>query len=82
MTYVEDAARAHLLAEKALDSVDSPVAGSVYFISQDEPVNMWNFVNELFEKLDVPPIKRQLSPKLAHNLGALVETIYKTFRLK
>ena len=34
LTYVEDAARAHLLAADAL-APGSPVAGGIYFISQD-----------------------------------------------
>lgn len=82
LTYVEDAARAHLLAAKALEDPNSPVAGSVYFISQDDPQNLWGFVNMLFERLGIPTIKRKLPAGVARTLGSVIETVYRTFNLK
>lgn len=80
-TYVEDAARAHLLAADAL-APGSAVAGSIYFISQDAPVNLWNFVNELLVRLNVPPVRRRISLPVARAIGAVLEFAYRTFRLK
>ncbi|MCB0153594.1 MAG: NAD-dependent epimerase/dehydratase family protein [Anaerolineae bacterium] len=80
MAYVEDAARAHLQAADAL-AVDSPVAGSVYFITQEEPVVLWDFVNEMLARLEVPPVKRQVSLPLARALGGLLEWGFRTFNL-
>lgn len=80
MTYVEDAARAHLLAADAL-RLDSPVAGSVYFISQAEPVALWPWVNTLLARLDIPPVKRCISLPLARAVGAIFEAVYCTLRL-
>jgi nucleoside-diphosphate-sugar epimerase len=40
LSYVEDADRAHILAADALKP-GSPVAGSIYFISQNEPVDLY-----------------------------------------
>jgi nucleoside-diphosphate-sugar epimerase len=80
-TFVEDAARAHLLAADRL-SPGSPVAGSVYFISQDEPINLWDFVNEIMTRLDIPPVTRSLSLPLARRLGSFMEFSYRTFPLK
>lgn len=73
LTYVEDAARAHLLAAEALADPDSPVAGSVYFISQDDPQNLWAFVNRLFERLGIPPVKRNIPLGVARTLGGVLE---------
>ncbi len=79
-TYVEDAARAHLLAADAL-TADSPLAGRAYFISQDEPVNLWEFVNEIFTRLDIPPVRRGISLPVARAIGGVLETAYRTLRL-
>ena len=81
LTYIDDAAQAHLLAGDALEP-GSPVAGSVYFISQDEPVLAWPWINSLLTGLDLPPIKRKIPLSLARALGAVIETPYRLFHLK
>ena len=81
LTYIDDAARAHLLAADALEE-GSPVAGSVYFISQDEPVNLWGWVNDLLTQLDISPIKRRISLPVALILAHVIEFTFHTFRLK
>ncbi len=80
LTYVEDAARAHLLAADALQPA-SPVAGSIYFISQDEPVNLWEWIHELFQQLDIPPIKHTISLPVARTIGGAMEWVYRTCQL-
>jgi 2-alkyl-3-oxoalkanoate reductase len=75
-TYVEDAARAHLLAADALQP-GSPAAGSVYFISQDDPVNLWDWIGNLLTRLEIPPIRRAISLPAARRLGAIMETAWK-----
>jgi nucleoside-diphosphate-sugar epimerase len=80
ITYVEDAARAHLSAADALEP-DSPVAGSIYFISQDEPVNLWAWVNNLLKELNIPAIKRRISLPVARTIGGVMETAYRLLRL-
>ena len=81
LTFVQDAARAHLLAADAL-APNSPVAGSVYFVSQDEPVNLWNWLGELFRKLGVPAVKQRFPLSVARAAGAAMEFAYKTFKLE
>jgi len=77
-SYVEDTARAHLLASDALDAgFDSPVAGSIYFISQDEPVVLWSWLSDLFVKLDIPPLKKKYSLKMARLLGGTLELTHR-----
>jgi len=80
LTYVEDAARAHLLAADAL-APSSPLNGKAYFISQDEPVNLWGFVKELLGRLGLPPIKRKVSLRAARGIGAAFELLYRTLPL-
>ena len=80
MTYVEDAARAHLQALDALQE-GSPVAGSAYFISQGEPVRLWHWVADLLDRLGLPPVKRKIPLGPARVLGALLEGTYRVLRL-
>lgn len=81
LTYVEDAARAHLLAADTLVP-GSPVAGSVYFISQDEPVVLWPWVHEFLAMLALPPIRLRVSLSTARALGGAAAAIYKGLGLK
>lgn len=81
ITHVEDAARAHLLAADALQP-GSPVAGSVYFISQDDPITLWPWINNLLTRLDIPSIKRRISLPIARTIGAVMELVYRRFFIK
>ena len=80
LTYVEDAARAHLLAADALQP-GAPVAGAIYFISQDAPVELWPWINALLARLTIPPVKMRLSLPVARALGGILETTYRLLRL-
>jgi nucleoside-diphosphate-sugar epimerase len=81
LTYVEDAARAHLLAADTLEP-GSPAAGSVYFISQDEPVLFWPWVKDLLRELELPPIRVRMPLPVARTVGLFLETVYRTLPLK
>jgi len=60
-TYVTNAAQAHLLAADRL-SPGSPIAGRVYFISNGEPVVLWDFIDRLLETAGIPPVSKSVSP--------------------
>ena len=62
--HVENAAAAHLLAADRL-APGSPVAGKVYFISQGEPVPLWEMVNRLLLAAGAPPVTRTVPVWLA-----------------
>jgi len=80
LTYVEDAARAHLLAADALQQ-GSPAAGSVYFISQDAPVNTWDYINDLLHRLDIPRPTRRVPLWAARLAGTVLEFAYRALPL-
>ena len=80
-TYVEDAARAHLLAAGALYP-GSNIAGCVYFISQDEPVRIWSWVNNLLSRLGIPKVNRRITLRLARTIGTVLEYAYRLLPLK
>jgi nucleoside-diphosphate-sugar epimerase len=81
MVYVENAAAAHLLAADALVP-GSVVAGRAYFISQGEPVNCWQWIDEILALAGLPPVKRAISFSSARRVGAAMETVYRLLRLK
>lgn len=77
--YVENAATAHLQAADALQP-GSPVAGRAYFISQGEPVNCWDWINEILALVDLPPVKKSISLSAAKKAGAVLEALHWTLR--
>jgi nucleoside-diphosphate-sugar epimerase len=77
MVYVENAASAHLQAADALQSADSAVAGKAYFISQGEPVQCWQWIDEILALVEQGPVKHSLSRSGAQRLGAVCEWVYR-----
>lgn len=72
--YVENAAAAHLLAADALQP-SSPVCGKAYFITNGEPVNCWQWINEILILAGLKPIERKVSLRTAYVGGAIFEGI-------
>jgi len=75
ITHVSNAAHAHFLALNAL--IDNQVSGKAYFISQGEPVNLWDWVNTLLERFDIPRLHKKISFDAAFFIGALLEGVHK-----
>ncbi|MDR1591212.1 MAG: NAD-dependent epimerase/dehydratase family protein [Puniceicoccales bacterium] len=78
ITFVDNAAYAHLLAFDALDA--GKVCGKAYFIGQERPVNLWEFINMVLKNVGLPPVRKRVSFRRAYFLGRLMETWYKYFR--
>lgn len=74
-TYVENAAAAHLLAADAL-TPGSPLGGQGYYISNGEPVNCWEWINEILAVAGLPPVKRRISFRAAYTAGAMLEGLW------
>ena len=79
--YVENAADAHLLAEKALDK-NANARGRAYFISQERPVNCWEWIDEILALADLPPVKKSISLNMAKFAGRVSETAYGLLNIK
>ena len=79
--YIDNAALAHLQAADHLD-IGSVVAGKAYFLSQGEPLPIWEVVNRILNAGGLPPVTRTISPTLAYKVGALLEKVYTLFNLK
>ncbi|HUV12408.1 MAG TPA: NAD-dependent epimerase/dehydratase family protein, partial [Acidobacteriota bacterium] len=80
-TYIEDAAAAHLSAAERLQ-VDSAIAGRVYFVTQDSPMVLWDFLDRVLAEAKLPRIRKSVSPRVALTVGWLCENAYRLLPLK
>ena len=80
ISYIDNVADAHILAAQNLDS-HATAAGNAYFISQGEPVNLWNWINNLFARLSIPPVRKRIGAESAYILGTLLEGMFLLFKL-
>jgi nucleoside-diphosphate-sugar epimerase len=80
LCYIENAAFAHLAAAETL-TPRAPHAGRAYFIGQEEPVKMWDWIDEVFRGLHIPEVKGQIGAKTARRIGTVMETLWKLLPL-
>ncbi len=74
--YVENAAHAHVLAADALSS-NSAVAGNAYFISDDNPIIMWKWIEEIMTRINIPLEKKYISESKAMFLAGILEKVHR-----
>jgi len=79
-TYIDNAAEAHILAADRL-SPGSRISGRVFFISQGQPLPLWEFINRILQSAGLSSVTRTISPHLAYTAGWLCEIFYRTLRL-
>lgn len=73
--YIDNAAEAHLMADRALEA-NPGLTGNIYFLSQDEPILLWQMVNHILAAGGKPPVAKTISPGLAYGIGRVCEWIY------
>ena len=81
LCYIENAAYAHVLAADVLGP-GAANAGKAYFITDDEPVKVWAWLNEVFVALGHPPITKKLPVSLVASIGGLMELLWKILPLR
>lgn len=87
LTHIDNVVDAHVLAEQALENeaiVPFPkrtVGGRAYFITNGEPVVLWDWINELLRGLDRPVVTRRVSLGTAYAMGAVLETLWRVLPL-
>ncbi|MBB5346599.1 NAD-dependent epimerase/dehydratase family protein [Desulfoprunum benzoelyticum] len=79
ISYVDNVAHAHLLAAANLEGEGS-AAGRAYFISQGEPVVLWQWINSLFARLGIAKVTASVPLPLAYAVGAGLEILHKLVR--
>jgi len=79
--YIDNAADAHLLAADKL--LENPkLSGNIYFITQDEPIPLWEMINRILQAANLPPVQRSIPRRLAWFIGAILEAVYKIFQIQ
>jgi nucleoside-diphosphate-sugar epimerase len=71
-TYASNVADALLLSDEKLVP-GSPVGGSAYFITNGEPMEFWDFVGRVLERLRLPPIRGRVPFPIAYAVAAAYE---------
>lgn len=79
ISYIDNVADAHILAAINLEKSQT-AAGQAYFISQGEPVYIWQWINDLFARINIAPVRKRVSFKKAYFAGKLLEKIYLLLR--
>lgn len=79
--YIDNAAEAHILAADRL-AENHNLNGKVYFISQGEPVPLWEMVNNILAVAGIAPVQRSIPYQIAWMVGAFQELVYKAFHLR
>jgi len=78
--YVDNAAHAHLLAAERLEH-GGGVAGKAYFISNGEPLPLWEMVDRILAAAGLPPVTRSVPAGAALAAGVICEALWKCLRL-
>jgi nucleoside-diphosphate-sugar epimerase len=80
VTHVDTAADAHL---GALDALRAGRAnGKAYFLSQGEPVRLWEFINRFLRGAGAPEVRRRVPLDVAWAAGAALEATWAALRLR
>ena len=74
VAYIDNVADAHLRALDALPAGRGD--GRAYFISQGEPVRLWDWINGILERLGHRPVKGRVPLPVAYALGGLCELVW------
>ncbi len=78
--YIDNAANAHILACNGL--IRNPaLSGNVYFISQDNPVKLWEMVDHILDAARLDPVSGAVPPFAAWLAGLFFEIFYKILRI-
>lgn len=81
IVHVANAADAHLLAERAIEG-KAPAGGKAYYITQGEPVVLWEWINGFLRSLGIAPVEKRVSLRTAYTVGAMCEAVYTLLRRK
>ncbi|KUG24002.1 nad(p)h steroid dehydrogenase-like protein in alkane synthesis cluster [hydrocarbon metagenome] len=58
------------------------MAGQAYFIGQERPVVLWDFINEILSRHNLPKITKKVPEAIAFGVGLFCESWYRFFRIK
>ncbi|NIQ01934.1 MAG: NAD-dependent epimerase/dehydratase family protein [Nitrospinaceae bacterium] len=80
LNYIDNAVEGHIRAWQALED-GSPVDGKCYFLSDGQPVNLWDWINDLLTALNIAPVTRSIPYPWARILGGMMEWTYRALQM-
>ncbi len=80
VTFVDNAVAAHLQAWYRL--MEGRCCGNAYFIGQEKPVFLWNFINDILSVYELTKINSRISLPMAYAIGSIFEFIFKVLGIK
>ncbi len=72
----------HVLRDKGPGATSAHAAGRAYFITNGEPVLLWDWINDLLRALGEPPVTKRLPLALARLIGAGCEAAWRLLPLR
>ena len=81
LTHIDNVVHAHILAFDALVS-GKPIGGRAYFISQNEPVLLWKWLNSIFKTLGLDAVESNLGFPKAYLAGTVAEFLWKVLPMR
>ncbi len=78
--YIDNAADAHILAADGLEK-NPKLSGNMYFISQGDPVPLWDIINHILKAAGLAPVRRSMPRRMAWLIGFILELAYRTFNI-
>lgn len=81
ITFVDNAAQAHILAAQSLHR-SSRISGQAYFIGQERPVFLWDWINDLYRELGIAQLEKKVPLSAAYLAGWLLEILHGLARAK
>lgn len=79
--YIDDCVDAHIKAWEAFRNNRS-IGGKAFFISQGDPIKLWDFVAMVLKLNGLPPLRRRVSKTAAQLIAAAMELACKISPLK
>jgi nucleoside-diphosphate-sugar epimerase len=80
-TYIDNAVSAHLCAAEAILNPNG-TGGKAFFISNGEPVPVWNFIDEILISAGLHPTGKAVSKEAALAVARILEWFYKAAFVK
>ncbi|OQY02598.1 MAG: 3-beta hydroxysteroid dehydrogenase [Desulfobacteraceae bacterium 4572_130] len=79
--YIDNAADAHILANHSLKK-NPLLSGNIYFISQDEPILLWDMIDKFLNIAGFPSVKGSVPAWTAWFMGFLFEFLFFLLKLE
>lgn len=77
VTHIANVIDAHLLAEQALAAPGGPAGGRAYFITNGEPVVLWDWINQLLRGVGAREITSHVPLGVAYAAGGVMEALWR-----